>query len=212
VPVPQSDELLGALRHVASVLREARVPFVVAGGIAAWARGGPPTEHDIDLLVKEDDAARALDACRAAGLRTEIPPEGWLVKAWDGGVLVDLIYRPTGLAVDDDLFERSEVLNVHAVPMRVLGIEDVLATKLLALTEHHLDYGPVLEYARSLREQVDWDALERRVDGSPFARAFFTLVEELGIRDRRPRRTAGAAQARTAADEAAGHGPHGVDG
>jgi hypothetical protein len=32
-----------------------------------------------------------------------------------------------------------------------------------------------------LREQIDWDELRRRTEHSPFAKAFFTLVEELGI-------------------------------
>ena len=44
-----------------------------------------------------------------------------------------------------------------------------------------LDYAPMLEIARSLREQIDWDELHRRVDGSAYAKPFFTLVEELGL-------------------------------
>ena len=67
------------------------------------------------------------------------------------------------------------------LPVASLG--DVLATKLLALTEQDPDLGSVLEIARSLREQIDWDFVRARTDDSPFARAFFTLVEELGIVD-----------------------------
>jgi hypothetical protein len=39
----------------------------------------------------------------------------------------------------------------------------------------------VLEVARSLREQIDWNEVRARTDGSPYADAFFTLVERLGI-------------------------------
>ena len=39
----------------------------------------------------------------------------------------------------------------------------------------------MLELARSLREQIDWDFVRSRTGDSPFARAFFTLVEELGV-------------------------------
>jgi len=39
----------------------------------------------------------------------------------------------------------------------------------------------VLELARALREQVDWEEVRDRTEASPFARAFFTLVEGLGI-------------------------------
>src|SRR2546423_1694372 len=184
MPTAQSDAILATLKRAAAALRDADVPFAVGGGLAAWARGGPATEHDIDLVIKEADVDRALGALDGIGMRTEHPPEGWLVKAWDDDVLVDLIFRPTGFVVDDEFLERCEELNVHAVPMRVMAVEDVIATKLLALTEHHLDYGPALEYARALREQVDWPALRARTCDSPFARAFFTLVEELGISDR----------------------------
>jgi hypothetical protein len=201
MPTDQSETLLDSLKRITAILREAGIPFVLGGGMAAWARGGPPTEHDIDLVIRESDTERALDECAGAGLRTAIPPEGWLVKVWDGDTLVDLIYRPTGLDIDD-AFANAEMLNVHAVAMPVLSVDDLLATKLLALTEHHLDYAPVLEYARSLREQIDWRALQERTEGSPFARAFFTLVEALGVCNWEAGRTAGAAEAHSAASEA----------
>jgi hypothetical protein len=57
----------------------------------------------------------------------------------------------------------------------------VVATKLMALNEQEPDVASVLEIARSLREQIDWDFVRERTAPSPFARAFFTLVEELGI-------------------------------
>jgi hypothetical protein len=65
--------------------------------------------------------------------------------------------------------------------MQVASLEDVIATKLLAIGEHEADYAPVLEMARSVREQVDWAQVRTRTASSPFAKAFFTLVEELGI-------------------------------
>ena len=169
------------MKRSAAALRDAQVPFLLGGGLASWARGGPPTDHDVDFLVRERDVERAEDALAAAGLRLERPPEGWLVKAWDGDVLVDLIFRPAGGAVGDEHFERATVLEVAAQSLPVASIEDVLAAKLLALTEQEPDFGQVLEIARSLREQIDWDAIRVQVDRSPFGAAFFTLVERLGI-------------------------------
>jgi hypothetical protein len=57
----------------------------------------------------------------------------------------------------------------------------VLVQKLLALSEQSPDYSSVLELARSLREQVDWDEVRERTKESPYAKAFFALVEELGV-------------------------------
>jgi hypothetical protein len=62
-----------------------------------------------------------------------------------------------------------------------MALEDVLATKLIALHEHELDYTSVLRVARSVREQIDWPSLRQRTRGSPYALAFFVMCEELGI-------------------------------
>jgi predicted nucleotidyltransferase len=177
------QRLLEAMKKAGGVLNEAGVPFVLGGGLACWARGGPKTEHDVDFLVRPDDAERARAALASAGMRTEKPPEGWLLKAYDdeAGVLIDLIFEPRGGSIDDDVFERAEELEVQAMRMKVVRLEDVLVQKLLALSEQQPDYSSVLELARSLREQVDWDEVRERTKESPFAKGYFTLLEELEI-------------------------------
>jgi hypothetical protein len=176
--------LLASMKRVAAILREAEVEFMLAGGLAIWARGGPPTDHDVDLYLRPRDADRALDALVDAGLRGERPPEGWLHKAWEGENLVDLIFRPAGGDVDDEHFERASELEVSALTLLVASADDLVATKLLAITEQSPDYRAILEIARALREQIDWDRVEERTSPSPFARAFFTLGEGLGIVER----------------------------
>jgi predicted nucleotidyltransferase len=175
------EELLETLKHAGAALREADVPFVLGGGLAVWARGGPETEHDVDLFVKPADSERGLRALEEAGFRTEKPPEDWLYKGWRGETMVDLIFAPNGVTIDDDFLARAEVLEVHAVRMPVMRAEDVLVAKLLALREHEVDYDRVLEIARTVREQIDWAEVRERTEASPYAKAFFTLVEELGL-------------------------------
>jgi len=163
------------------VLRDADIPFAVAGGFAAWARGGSASDHDVDLMIAESDAERALEALAASGMRTGRPPEGWLVKAWDGDVLIDLIYRPSGVSGSEEVMKRAEVIRVEAMTLPVITADDLLVTKLAAMAEHTLDYEGVLRTARELREQVDWDDVRDRTAESPFARAFFHLAEDLGV-------------------------------
>jgi hypothetical protein len=170
-----------SLKRAAAALRDADVPFLLGGSLASWARGGPETRHDLDLMIKPEDVERVVAVLEAIGMRGEDPPEEWLVKMWDGDVLIDLIHHPAGLAVTDEVIERGDVLEVLAVEMRVMALEDVLTTKLSALNEHALDYSGLLQIARSLREQIDWGAVRERTGDSPFAHAFFVLVEELGI-------------------------------
>jgi hypothetical protein len=175
------ERLLDTMKNAAGVLRGAGIAFVLGGGLACWARGAPKTEHDVDFLVRPRDAERARQALADAGMRTETPPEGWLLKAYDGDVLVDLIFEPQGGPIDDATFERAEELEVYATRLQVAALEDVLVQKLLALTEQQPDYSSVLELARSLREQVNWDEVRARTEGSPFAKGYFTLLDELEI-------------------------------
>jgi hypothetical protein len=173
--------LVASMKNGAAALREAEIEFMLGGGLAAWARGGPPTDHDVDFYVREQHAERGLEALVAAGMRAERPPEEWLYKAHDGPVLVDLIFRPAGGPITDEHFERATWLEVGAQSLLVASIDDVLVTKLLALTEQEPNFGPALEVARALREQIDWDFVRARSSSSPFAQAFFTLIEGLGI-------------------------------
>jgi|SRR5215211_3371202 len=175
------EVILQTMKKAAGALRDSDVRFALGGGLAVWARGGAKTEHDVDFFVKPEDVERAQQALVDVGFRPERPPEGWLLKAWDGDVLVDLIYEPRGGPIDDGWFERSEEMDVFAVTMPVASLDDVLVTKLLALSEQNLEFSSVLEIARAVREQLDWDEIRRRSEGSPYAKAFLVLVEELGV-------------------------------
>src|SRR3954470_11834268 len=175
------SELESALKISAAALREADVPFLLGGSLASWARGGPETRHDLDLVLRPGDVEAALAALEEAGLRPEHPPEEWLAKAWHGDTLVDLIFAPKGVPVDDALIARGEVMSVLGMEMRVMALEDVLVTKLMALTEHALRYESLLAISRALRERIDWEEVRGRTSDSPFARAFFVMLEGLGI-------------------------------
>jgi predicted nucleotidyltransferase len=177
------SELLDAMKRAAAVLRDHGVEFALAGGQAIYARGGPETGHDVDFVLRSGDAERALEVLEHAGFRCERPPEGWLYKVYDEHeAMIDLIFAPNNRpeAVEDQL-ERADELEVHAITVKAMSVTDVLATKLLALKEHEVDYESVLEVARALREQVDWKLLRELTGDSPYAKAFFTLSDELEI-------------------------------
>lgn len=100
-----------SLKRAAAALQRAGLPFLLGGSLASWARGGPETRHDLDLLVRPADAREAIETLGAAGMRVEYPPEDWLYKAWDDNVLIDVIFRPKGLEVDDAMFLGIDQVN-----------------------------------------------------------------------------------------------------
>ena len=180
-PSAEFSDIEHALKRSAAALRAAGIPFLLGGSLASWARGGPESRHDLDLMIRPGDAEAALAALEEDGMRPERPPEDWLVKAWDGDALVDLIFAPKGMEIDDDVIARGQELSVLGMDIRVMTLEDVLVTKLMAINEHALRFESPLRMARALREQVDWADVRARTESSPFARAFFVLLEGLDI-------------------------------
>jgi hypothetical protein len=173
--------LTDTLKRAAAALREAGVPFALAGSAACWVRGAPAPRNDIDFAICQRDAERAERALASAGMRVERPPEGWLLKAYDDDVLVDLIWDLEACEHIDAVLGRAEMLSVAAVRMPVVALDDVMTSKLCAFDEHALNFGPALAIARAVREQVDWSSVRRRTAGSPYARGFLAMLDALDV-------------------------------
>jgi hypothetical protein len=176
-----SDDLLMAMKRVARVLSDIGVPFALAGGMAVYARGGHVSKHDVDFLIREQDVDHALRALDESGLRTERPPEDWLVKAYDGDILVDLIYRPVERSVTDETLADVDVLPIGAIAVPVLSATGLTVHRLLTFTEHECNYAGAIALARSIREQIDWERVRAETKASPFAQAFLFLLESLDL-------------------------------
>ena len=180
-PRADAPTLREALRRTASVLKAAGIPFALAGTYALWVHGAPEPEHDVDLVVPEDEAEAAAACLEAAGLEVERPPEDWLFKVWVDGALVDVLHRLQGVAVDQSLVDRSQEHEILGLRILVLPATDVIVTKLEALTEHYCDFAALLPVVRAVREQLDWARLQEASEGSPFAEAFLFLLRRLEI-------------------------------
>ena len=175
------DDIVATMKRSVAALRQDDIEFLLAGSLAVWAQGGPEKRKDLDFVVKPEDAERAIAALEKAGMRSERPPEHWLLKAWDGEVVVDVICAPRGLEGNDEVLARGREMHVLAMDLRVMALEDVLHSKLTAIDEHSADLSGLIGLARAVREQVDWDEVRRRTEDSPFARGFFVILEGLGV-------------------------------
>jgi hypothetical protein len=174
--------LLLTLKRVAAALKQTEIPFVLAGSFAVYAHGGHSSDHDVDFLIRDADADRALETLVAAGFRAERPPEDWLVKVYDeDGRLVDLIHRPIEHPVTDETFEDTVTRTVDAIQMPVLSATGLMVHKLLSYSQHYCDFARGLPLARSLREQIDWDRVRKETTASPYAEAFLVLLDRLDV-------------------------------
>jgi hypothetical protein len=176
-----AEDLLVTLKRAGSVLKATGVPFALGGGFAAYAHGGVSSDHDVDFLIRHEDLDTILPALAEAGFRIEQPPEDWLVKAWDGDQLVDLIFRPIDIPVTGETLKHTTMMPVGPIHLPVLSVTELMVHKLLTLSQHRCDFGPALQLARSLREKVDWEQLRKQTDASPYAAAFMVLAERLEL-------------------------------
>jgi len=181
MPHRVDEGLVITLKRVASVLKQAEVPFALGGSFAVYAHGGHSSDHDVDFLIREQDKARTLEELSAVGFEVVQPPEDWLVKVFDEGRMVDLIYRPVESPVTDATLRDTVMRPVEAINMPVLSATQLMIHKLLSYTQHYCDFATGLPVARSLREQIDWDRVRRETAKSPYAEAFLVLLDRLDV-------------------------------
>ncbi|MEV4639408.1 nucleotidyltransferase [Actinoplanes sp. NPDC049548] len=181
MPHRVDEGLVNTLKRVASVLKQAEVPFALGGSFAVYAHGGHSSDHDVDFLIREQDKERALAELSAVGFEVEQPPEDWLVKVFDEGRMVDLIYRPVESPVTDATLRDTVMRPVEAIHMPVLSATQLMVHKLLSYTQHYCDFATGLPVARSLREQIDWDRVREETAKSPYAEAFLVLLDRLEV-------------------------------
>jgi len=181
MPHRVDEGLSGTLKRVAAALKQSEIPFALGGSFAVYAHGGHSSDHDVDFLIREQDKDRALDELAGVGFEVEQPPEDWLVKVYDEGRMVDLIFRPVEAPVTDATLQDTVMLSVEAINMPVISATQLMIHKLLSYTQHYCDFATGLPVARSLREQIDWDRVRTETAESPYAEAFLVLLDRLDV-------------------------------
>jgi hypothetical protein len=170
-----------ALKLVGVALKEAGIPFALAGSYALWARGAPEPHHDVDFVVTEAERERAADVLVGIGLEVVQPPEDWLFKTYVDDVLVDVIFRLNGNPVTSEMLEERDDMEVESVVLPVLGATALVQAKLAALDERACDLSKVIPAARAVREQVDWPRVRESTADNPFSAVTLDLLKRLGI-------------------------------
>jgi predicted nucleotidyltransferase len=162
------------LRQAVKTVEQAGFPFLVLGGLASSLVGRPRWTHDIDFLVRPDDARQVLEALRAAGFTTEETDPVWIFKAFKDDVMVDIIFMVTGgIYLDDDMRRRSIERDYDGLRLRIPSPEDQVVIKGIVHREetsrHWFDALAILG-----RTELDWEYLLRR--GRVGARRLLALL------------------------------------
>jgi len=154
-------------RHALEVLRAADMPVLV-GGAYAFARYTGIVRHtkDIDLFLRQADVDAALAAFAAAGYPGELVYEHWLAKVFSNGHFVDLIFNlGNGIGpVDDQWLESAEDAVLLGVPVRLVGPDDMIWSKVFVMDRGRYDGADIAHLLRALGHRLNWRRLLARFD------------------------------------------------
>jgi len=151
--------------------------------VASSLVGRPRWTHDIDFLVRPDDAKDVLEAFRGAGFTTEETDPVWIYKAFKHDVMVDVIFMVMGGIYLDDEMRAHSIEREYAIPsgggrggglrLRIPSPEDQIVIKAIVHREetsrHWFDSLAILG-----RAQIDWNYLLHR--GRVGARRLLALL------------------------------------
>ena len=144
MPSQPSSRPLGAFL---AALREAKIPCILIGSMAAIQQGAPLMTIDFDFWVQ-------LPERQYVRILAIIQRQGGTIMArtlyeLSDGTQVNVIFQPDGLQSFQAEFRRSRVGRLEGQPVRILPLRRVIASKRAAGRDKDLAVLPVLE--RTLR-------------------------------------------------------------
>lgn len=162
-PVSQRNVLLSTIQ----TLEKEGIPYALIGGIAGKELGRPRVTHDIDIFVRPDDADRALAALEDKGFKTEKRDPAWLYKAWNDGILVDIIFKSSGdIYFDEEIRRHVRRVPFHGHHINSISPEDFVVIK-AAVHQEHIPHHWHDALAVLTEGDLDWRYLLTRARHSP---------------------------------------------
>ena len=162
--------MLNFAENLIVALAQAKVEFVVVGGISAVLHGAPIVTRDIDVCYRrvDENLIRLADALKPFQPRLRDLPEG-LPNVFDvhslrqgtnftltaDGQALDLLGLMSGLGGYDDIIDRAVELDVGDHAVQVLSLEDLIRTKRAAGRPKDLAVIPMLEATLQMQRELD---------------------------------------------------------
>jgi hypothetical protein len=164
---PEEQELF---RKTILALREAEVPFLMAGAYALFKYSGCwRNTKDLDILVLPEARERAIEAVCAIGLEDYFDREPydreWIFRGNRGDVIVDLIWRLANKAgyVEGSWFDRATDAVLLDLPVKVVGPSELCWMKLFVVQRRRCDWPDILNVIRGTAGRLDWEDLFHHV-------------------------------------------------
>lgn len=156
----------GAHLLALSTLKNAEIPFVVAGAYALHVYTGIYRDtKDLDIFLKREHVERAMEALSAMSFQTKMHDPVWIAKAFaNDEYFADLIFGSgNGVANVDDLWiERAQPGVIHGLPILVAPPEDIIWSKSFVCERERFDGTDITHLILARGKQMDWKHLMMR--------------------------------------------------
>jgi len=148
------------------ILNKAGVPYVVSGAFALCAYTGIWRDtKDMDVFLQPKALKPALEAMRRAGYETEVTDVRWLAKVFERPYFMDLIFSlPSNLVrIDDEWFSRSRPVDILGVPTRMVGPEELFASKVFVARSDRFDGADIAHLIQAVKGKLEWQWLRAMI-------------------------------------------------
>jgi hypothetical protein len=177
-PPEFAPEQVELFREVLSLFSQNRVPYVVSGAFALREHTGICRDtKDLDVFLPPEAVGIAIRVLRQYGFECEVADPVWLAKAHRSNFFVDLITgMSTGtVTVDQSWVDRGLPSELFGVPVKILGPEELIASKLFVTRRERFDGADILHVFYATHGRLDWDRLMELV-GEHWKVLFWALV------------------------------------
>ena len=155
-------------KRMIRVLKAAKVPYMIVGGLAANYYGCPRATYDLDLVVKleEAEAKRLVRLASRAGFRVHEQEVLMLTKAGNRFVMESpekyrVDFWPAKTELDREMFGRRKRARVFGVQVWISTPEDLILQKLRSARPRDLDDVQAMLIRHS--NKLDMGYLEKKV-------------------------------------------------
>ena len=157
-----TPEQIALFAAVLEHLNERNVPYVVSGAAALREHTGiARNTKDLDLFLPAEHVTEALRSLQEEGFETEVNDPVWLAKAHRGDYFVDLITGMSNavIVVNESWINRATPCVVLGVETRVLGAEELLASKLFVVRRERFYGADIAHIIYGTHGKLDWERI-----------------------------------------------------
>jgi hypothetical protein len=156
---PEQEQLF---RDVLRILNEHRIPYVISGAFALHEHTGIWRDtKDLDVFMADEEIQHSLEVLKQHGFETEICDPVWLCKVRAGSYFVDLISGMSNgvIRVDSSWIGRAVDSEVFGIPVRILAVEELIASKVFVTFRERFDGADIAHLVYAAGPTMDWHRL-----------------------------------------------------